>query len=634
MITRPSRFSFVSALATVVLVCTGQDATSQEPPVLSVAAGYAADVDSLRQWDAAVDGMARTGELVAVSRLSDASLEGRTHEYLAQHYAGLPVFGGGVSRQLDAGGVTVSLFGTVHQDIDVNTTPALSGAQVAALLQQMHGGEIVGGGQPSLGILPLFDGSYALTYVVPMSDRRFYFADADDGQVLHTIDASRTQSAIGAGTGYKGDRKKLGTIRSGDRFEAHDMTRPAEIVTLDARFNVDRLDRLVDDHMIEELPEGQPIWTSNDIAADADNDWDDAAIVDVHAHTGWTYDYFAQRHGWEGLDGENGRILSIANIGIRNAFFVYPPYGPEGTGVMAYGRGEFPTDEEPWTNLDTVGHEMMHGVTAHAVIERTGSEFGLFNDFSSARGTLRLGPPSFTDREGKTHTCETTRVVAYRLTPEGREELVLPAWCFQGRFVLASAQAYAVDEGYADLFAQAIEFFHEDAGATADYLVEGDQELPVLRSPADPRSVPLSPRFPQYVYPDAYGDRYEFPLLWVVEGKFVTFSPFVFQNGQYAFSRNRLNYGGQHWNSTILSHAFYLAIEGGTHRTSGMRVEGVGGDNRAEIERIFFRAITELIPARASFPVAAAVIRQAAFDLAPGSDAQRAVDQALRAVGL
>ena len=136
------------------------------------------------------------------------------------------------------------------------------------------------------------------------------------------------------------------------------------------------------------------------------------------------------------------------------------------------------------------------------------------------------------------------------------------------------------------------------------------------------------------MYPDAYGDRYEFALLWVVEGEFVDFSPWMFLNRQYALTLRRPGYGGEHLNSTILSHAFYLAIEGGTHRTSGMTVEGVGGDNRAEIERIFFRAIAELIPARASLPIAAAVIRQAAFDLAPGSDAQRAVDQALRAVGL
>ena len=31
--------------------------------------------------------------------------------------------------------------------------------------------------------------------------------------------------------------------------------------------------------------------------------------------------------------------------------------------------------------------------------------------------------------------------------------------------------------------------------------------------------------------------------------------------------------GGVHWNSTILSHAFYLATEGGQHRTTGRTVQ-------------------------------------------------------------
>ena len=85
--------------------------------------------------------------------------------------------------------------------------------------------------------------------------------------------------------------------------------------------------------------------------------------------TGWTFDYLLQRHGWEGLDGDNGRILSIVNPGFPAAAFYLPPYGPEGTGAMLYGT--------PWTDLDTVGHEMMHGVTHHAVSRRTGNDSGL-----------------------------------------------------------------------------------------------------------------------------------------------------------------------------------------------------------------------------------------------------------------
>ena len=115
---------------------------------------------------------------------------------------------------------------------------------------------------------------------------------------------------------------------------------------------------------------------------------------------------------------------------------------------------------------------------------------------------------------------------------------------------------------------------------------------------------------------------------------FWDYSGFVFVNRRFAFSFPGFGYGGSHWNSLILSHAFYLAIEGGTHRGSGLTVEGVGGTNRADIERIFFRAMAELMPSASSLPLAADLVRQAADDLDPGGSAERAVDQALRAVGL
>ena len=201
------RLALASALVGAALLATEQDAASQEAAGLSVAAGQAAGVDELRQWDATVDGLARTGDLVAMPRLGDASLEGRTHEYLAQYYAGIPVFGAGVSRQLDAGGVTVSLFGTLYQEIDVNTTPALPGAEAAALLEGMHGGEVLAGGQPLLGILPLPDGSYALAYYIAMSDGYLYFADAADGGVLRRFNAVRAQSAVGAGADSQGNNR-------------------------------------------------------------------------------------------------------------------------------------------------------------------------------------------------------------------------------------------------------------------------------------------------------------------------------------------------------------------------------------------------------------------------------------------
>ena len=618
------RLAIASALIGAALLATEQDAASQESAVLSIAAGQAAGVDELRQWDLTVDGMARTGELVAMSRLGDASLEGRTHEYLAQHHAGIPVFGAGVSRQLDAAGVTLSLFGTLHQGIDVNITPALSGAEVAALLEEMHGGEILAGGQPLLGILPLPDSSYALAYAVAMSDGYFYFADAGDGSLLHRLNAVKEQqAAVGAGAGSQGNQRKLSTTEEDGRFQAHDRMRPAEIVTLDVRFNFLRFNRLMADHLIEGLPPGEAVWTADDYAVDADNEWDDPTVVEAHAYTGWFYDYFSARHGWEGVDGANVRTISVVNLGLRNAFFAPPPFGPEGNGVFGYGRRIDETSEEPYTLFDVVGHELMHGVTHFSVSNRTGSPFGLFNLLPLG---ARLGPQSFTDRVGQTHTCDTARFPGVVETPEGFDEGLVPAWCEDGRFVLAHSGDGAIHEGYSDIFGESLGFYYQDEGVSADYLVGGDFAEDPIRSLIDPG-------FSKD--PDNYLDRFEFALT-LRDGEFWDFSGHVFVRGEYfgTLRDNRFGYGGDHWNSLILSHAFYLAIEGGTHRTSGMTVAGASDANREEIERIFFRAMRDLMPAMATLPIAAALIRQSAADLAPGSDAQRAIEQALRAVGL
>jgi thermolysin len=93
--------------------------------------------------------------------------------------------------------------------------------------------------------------------------------------------------------------------------------------------------------------------------------------------------------------------------------------------------------------------------------------------------------------------------------------------------------------------------------------------------------------------------------------------------------------GSVHINSGIPNHVFYLAIEGGTNRTSGLGVQGVGGNNREQIERVFYRAFTQMLPANATFATARAATIQAARDLfGSNSNAERAVTQAWTAVGV
>ncbi len=621
-------------IAAIAILAAVQDVATQQPGAVSVNAGYGTGVDALRRWDETVDRLTRTGGLVLTSRRGDRARPGRTHEYLAQAVDGVPVLGGGVSRQLDAAGVTVSLLGTLHRNIDIGSAPALSAADAAAGLERARGGRIVAGPRPALVVLPLPDGSYALSYRIPMSDGRFYFADASDGRILHAADAIRSQAAVGSGSSSRGRRKKLSTTRDGIRFLAHDHLRPAEIVTLDAKFNRWRIGRLISEHFEKELAPGVPVWNANDVAADADNEWDDPAVVETHAHTGWTYDYLDAQHGWQGLDGADGRIFSIVNLepDLPNAFAIPPPFGPEGSGVFVYGRAASAAGEEPFSSLDIVAHELMHGVTHFAVSKRTGDPLGLQTDLPSS---TRLGPETFTVEEGVTFACDNDFW-----------------WCIDGRFLLASAQGGAVNEAYSDIVAESVGFFHEDAGATADYLVGKDQTFGPLRSLADPGSISILGDFADFPYPDAYQNRYEFvlarsastgvtnpdPLLKALDLPEIpegwTYSHVVFVNGRFAFSLSAGDYGGDHWNSTILSHAFYLAIEGGTNRTTGLSVQGVGDAGRAAVERIFFRGMTNLMPAATSLPLTASAIRQAAADLAPGGEAQRAVTQALTAVGL
>ena len=93
--------------------------------------------------------------------------------------------------------------------------------------------------------------------------------------------------------------------------------------------------------------------------------------------------------------------------------------------------------------------------------------------------------------------------------------------------------------------------------------------------------------------------------------------------------------GGVHINSGIPNHAFYLAIEGGTNRTSGLSVTGVGAASRDQIERVFYRGFTSYLTPNATFAQARQATLRAASELFGDSSAAfRAVEQAWTAVGV
>ena len=83
--------------------------------------------------DQRVDRMMRGDELRVRRIVDDLLLPGRVHERLDQFHDGVRVFGGDIARQTQ-GGLTVSIFGTIHPDIDIDVSPAISADDVRAIV--------------------------------------------------------------------------------------------------------------------------------------------------------------------------------------------------------------------------------------------------------------------------------------------------------------------------------------------------------------------------------------------------------------------------------------------------------------------------------------------------------------------
>ena len=161
----------------------------------------------------------------------------------------------------------------------------------------------------------------------------------------------------------------------------------------------------------------------------------------------------------------------------------------------------------------------------------------------------------------------------------------------------------ALNEAFSDIIGTGVEFyaepFYQDGAGRTDYQIAEDVVEPGgLRSLANPQ---------QFGDPDHYSLRF------------------------LGLEDN----GGVHINSLIPSHAFYLAVEGGTNRVSGLSVTGVGPENRDQMEQVFYRAFTVLLTREANFAAARAATIQSARDLfGAGSAAEQAVTQAWTAVGV
>ena len=160
----------------------------------------------------------------------------------------------------------------------------------------------------------------------------------------------------------------------------------------------------------------------------------------------------------------------------------------------------------------------------------------------------------------------------------------------------------ALNEAFSDLLGLGIEFFVAETGRhtvePADYTIGEDVLIPGgIRSISDPRSMGD---------PDHYSLRF----------------------------RGSVDNGGVHTNSTIVTHVYYLTIEGGINVTSGARVQGLGVSQRALVEQIFYRALTMLLPTDATFSMARDATLQSARDLSDDRAVEQTIATAWSAVGI
>lgn len=611
------RLRETACLAAVSLL-TGTASLAQPPPERQFFAATSSPADAVDviRANALIDDLVRDDELVRVSVRADRTLPGRLHEYFTQVHRGVPVHGAGLARQ-SAGGVPVSVFGTTFAGIDIDTEPSLDAEAALDRMEALAGAARATSEPAELVIVPTMLGDLVLAWRATMRDFHTYFVDAHTGEPVHRFDHVFAESEVGSGLGITGALQKVSAWSSEGRYEAWDRLRPAEIVTIDAEGDPTRL-------LDAFLP--SPAWESA-VASDDDNEWTSPGVVDGHANVGFTYDYLFNSQNWRGMDGRDGRIFSVVNLDFFNALYLSPPFGPQGGGLLAFGA----TDEDvPLVPLDVAAHELMHGVTYSALTERTGQ--WLEGAHTAIPGPSRIRVADEVIRCGDSHT--------FPARPPD-EPVVAPYLCFDangnptearsGRFALFLAHGDAINEAYSDLVGVAVEFSVHPPGdgpLRADYLAGEDAGVTIRRID-DPHSILVGGVLP---YPDAMGQEFRFVVARVGE-RFIRYTGFGMK-GDRVFRLSEDGYDGAHWNSTILSHAFYLAIEGGRH-SSGRTVDGVGAANRLQVEQAFFRGLVDLAPPFATFQTMGLLIRQAALDLhGAGSAASAAIDQALTAAGI
>ncbi|GIE28718.1 hypothetical protein Ait01nite_017630 [Actinoplanes italicus] len=292
---------------------------------------------------------------------------GARHVRFDRTWNGLPVLGGDfVVHTTDAGEFAGA---TVAQDaaVDVSRTPTVAKRDAIATAAE----ELTGPAQAQL-VVDAHQGRPALAWKVTIADHLVVIVDATTGRTRRTYDLIKG-AETGTGHGYYNGEVKLATTRTADgSFTLIDPDRGGN-TTRDALNVPDR-----------------PTEASSRAFTDADDIWGDGttadratAAADVHYGLARTWDYFKDTFGREGINGDGKGITAYVHRDVNWANASWS----DTCLCMTFGDGN--AARKSYTSLDTVAHEMTHGLnfrTADLVYE--GESGGLNEATSDIFGTL------------------------------------------------------------------------------------------------------------------------------------------------------------------------------------------------------------------------------------------------------
>lgn len=329
--------------------------------------------------------------------LKEAMKDGRgfKHIRLTKMHNGVEIFGGERIAHLDDKNFLRSVSGRIFKGVEIETTPVIDEAQAIAAAKAAlgHKGEFAEEPTVKLIILPeqirtgddKIEGA-TLVYKVdlqPANDGTqmgdcSFFVRAGDGNIVWRLNNRRHADGLGASL-YSGAVTVNTYEYSGEVYMLEDGLR-SKSRAVDANDGNSTFTDFIDDN--------------NAWGVLGDSTDRQTAAVDAHFGVAQSWDYFLNRHGRYGADGDGGKILSMIHYVDQDALDagqISWTNASGGNNRLFFGDGGTNSNGvtfSPLVSLDIVGHEFTHCVVDTTANLTYANESGAIDEaFSDIFGT-------------------------------------------------------------------------------------------------------------------------------------------------------------------------------------------------------------------------------------------------------